>query len=90
MRAAQSKGAFDLACFWPARPHGVAAWLVQCKTGSARMTPAEREKAVSMAKAVGALAVLAQPRKKGRRGIEFLDIETMAEIDLGWREGEEL
>jgi len=74
MRAAQSKGKADLAVFWPVvnpisgfpEPH----WLVQCKTGSARMSPADRASLIEVADAVGCLAVLAQPGPKGR-GVEF-------------------
>ena len=82
MRAAQSKGKADLLAVWPGRPHGAApVWFVQCKTGSARVTPAEREELIRVAHVTNGLAVLAQPRK-GKRGIELLDIETMKEIEL--------
>ncbi len=71
MRAAQSKGIVDLAVFWPDESLD---WFVQCKTGSARMSPADRKQLVELAHAAGAVPVLAQPGKNGR-GVEFTVLE---------------
>lgn len=76
MRAAQSKGVADLAAFWHLEH-----WLVQCKTGTARMSKQEKHDFVELALKTGTRAVLAQPRK-GKRGIEFIDLHTNKEIAL--------
>lgn len=85
MRAAQSKGAADLAAFWPVDMHGPweseSQWLVQCKTGTARMSPAAKREFVQLALDTGTRAVLAQPRK-GKPGIQFIDLSTEEEIEL--------
>lgn len=83
MRAAQSKGAADLAAFWPyvSGPRLPYVWLVQCKTGTARMSKQDKKDFVQLALDTGALAVLAQPRKGGR-GIEFIDLHIEKEITL--------
>lgn len=86
MRAAQSKGKVDLLTLWPGddplnegevfpnRP-----WLVQCKTGTARMSPADREALKEIAAQTGAIPVLAQPGKNGR-GVQFINLITNEEI----------
>jgi hypothetical protein len=82
MRAAQSKGAADLAAFWPSYPcRDTDPWLVQCKTGTARMSKQEKADFVELALQTGTTAVLAQPRR-GKRGIEFIDLHTNKEIAL--------
>lgn len=72
MRAAQSKGAADLAAFWPPVSKYTVAppWLVQCKTGSARMSKEAKRVLAELATACGASAVLAEPGKNGR-GVIF-------------------
>lgn len=83
MRAAQSKGAADLAALWPADEWGDSnIWLVQCKTGSARMSPQARHDFIQLAIETGAAAVLAQPGKNGR-GVQFIDLHTDKEISTG-------
>lgn len=85
MRAAQSKGLADLAAFWPpveggmGKLHRTAPWLVQCKTGSARMKPAEIEVLKNTAYACGAQPVLAEPGPKNR-GVKFTDLYSMEEL----------
>lgn len=85
MRAAQSKGKADLAAFWPTSPHGTwldePAWLVQCKTGTARMSKQEKKDFVQLALSTATRAVLAEPGKNGR-GIKFTDLHTEKEITL--------
>jgi hypothetical protein len=81
MRAAQSKGAADLATFWPVGHRFPWPWLVQCKTGTARMSKQEKADFVQLAIDTNTIAVLAQPRK-GKRGIEFIDLHTEQEIEL--------
>ena len=82
MRAAQSKGAADLAVFWPiTRVEGRWPWLVQCKTGSARMSPQEKKDFVQLALETDTIAVLAEPGKNGR-GVIFTDLHTEMEIQL--------
>lgn len=80
MRAAQSKGAVDLLALWPKVAHSSAEgrtytikrhdWLVQCKTGTARMSTADKEKLADIASRAGAVAVLAEPGPKNR-GVTF-------------------
>lgn len=80
MRAAQSKGAADLAAFWPVmwvRPK----WIVQCKTGTARMSKQAKKDFVALALDTGTLAVLAEPGTNGR-GVKFTDLHTNKEIAL--------
>ena len=90
MRAAQSKGKVDLLTLWPFDPQpfpdipGMAlvtprVWLVQCKTGSARMSRADKEELVALARKAGATPVLAQPGKNGR-GVQFINLELEEEI----------
>lgn len=81
MRAAQSKGAADLAVFWPTGRFFGSQWLVQCKTGTARMSKQEKRDFVQLALDTNTIAVLAQPRK-GKRGIEFIDLFREKEIQL--------
>lgn len=77
MRAAQSKGAADLAAFWGwQRP-----WLVQCKTGTARMSKQAKHDFVQLALDTNTLAVLAEPGKNGR-GVKFTDLHTDQEVSL--------
>lgn len=83
MRAAQSKGKVDLLALWPvpaiARERGwgeqlpTEPWLLQCKTGSARMSPLDKLNLVSLAEEVGGSAYLAQPGPKNR-GVEFINL----------------
>lgn len=81
MRAAQSKGAADLAAFWPTEEDWASVWLVQCKTGSARMSREAKREFVDLAWKTGARPVLAQPGKNGR-GIQFIDLQAEEEIQL--------
>lgn len=78
MRAAQSKGAADLAAFF--NPHH-AVWLVQCKTGTARMSRQAKREFVELALQTGTVAVLAEPGKNGR-GVKFTDLHTDQEVNL--------
>lgn len=71
MRAAQSKGKADLIALWPATWQYVPiVWLIQCKTGSARMTKAEKQEFAELATATGARAMLAEPGPNNR-GVVF-------------------
>lgn len=83
MRAAQSKGLADLAVFWPRGAwmvaHQISPWLVQCKTGSARMKPLEIEALKETANACGAVPVLAEPGPKNR-GVKFTNLYSMEEL----------
>lgn len=92
MRAAQSKGAADLIALWPKwtkinDPSGnlvpcsvmAPAWLVQCKRGVGRITPAERVVLQQLAAVTGAIPVQALPGKNGR-GVVFTDLRTMEVI----------
>lgn len=81
MRAAQSKGAADLGAYWPVGHKFQQKWLVQCKTGTARMSKQEKRDFVQLALDTDTIAVLAQPRRGGR-GIEFIDLHTEKEIAL--------
>lgn len=82
MRAAQSKGVADLAAFWPiTRPEGRWPWLIQCKTGVARMSPQEKKDLVQLALETDTIAVLAEPGKNGR-GVILTDLHTETEIQL--------
>lgn len=80
MRAAQSKGKVDLLALWPlplhARVIGLSAvWLVQCKTGSARMSGADKQDLIDLAQATGGVPVLAEPGPKNR-GVVFTNLRT--------------
>jgi len=89
MRAAQSKGKVDLLALWPESwfAHGdggfvvtpAPVWLVQCKTGSARMSPADRDALRELAEQTGAVPVLAEPGKNGR-GVIFTNLRNLKEI----------
>lgn len=83
MRAAQSKGAADLAAFWPFEnwPGRELAWLVQAKTGTARMSKQAKKEFVQLALDTGTRAVLAEPGKNGR-GVKLTDLHTEKEIAL--------
>jgi hypothetical protein len=82
VRAAQSKGQVDLAAFWPVtRVEGRWPWLVQCKTGTARMSREAKQALVQLALETDAVAVLAEPGKNGR-GVVFTDLHTEMEITL--------
>jgi len=96
MRAAQSKGKIDLLALWPVQlcngdgcyvgcqECGAPAeppWLVQCKTGTARMSKQDKHDLVSLALKTGAVAVLAEPGKNGR-GVLFTNLHTDKEITL--------
>ena len=83
MRAAQSKGKADLAAFWPSKdwPSHAWPWLLQCKTGTARMSNKEKRDFVQLALDTDTLAVLAEPGKNGR-GIKLTDLHTQKEIEL--------
>jgi hypothetical protein len=89
MRAAQSKGKVDLLALFPpfeaielgetdtqkilmrkSRPH----WVVQCKTGTARMSKQDKAELIELADQTGTLPVLAQPGPKGR-GVEFIHLK---------------
>lgn len=76
MRAAQSKGKVDLLALWPTANPGIGAgcfpppWLVQCKTGSAKMSKKDKQELVELAAQCGAFPVEAQPGPKGR-GVVF-------------------
>ena len=81
MRAAQSKGPVDLLVLWPVEEfktnNGITTvtsqrfpWLVQCKTGTARMTTADKEHLADIASRTGSVAVLAEPGPKNR-GVTF-------------------
>lgn len=90
MRAAQSKGAADLIALWPhfleanSGPLGDAndwiprlapPWLVQCKRGVGRITPAERDVLLQLSEETGAIPVQALSGPKGR-GVVFTDLRT--------------
>lgn len=86
MRAAQSKGAADLIALWPKHPgtwemhpHLLPPWLVQCKRGTGRISPAEREVLKELAAVTGAIPVQALPGKNGR-GVVFTNLNSMEEI----------
>lgn len=75
MRAAQSKGKADLIALFPRRRvapdlYVPGVWVVQCKTGSARMTKAEKQEFAELADATGAIAMLAEPGPNNR-GVVF-------------------
>lgn len=76
MRAAQSKGTFDLAAFWgwefPGTPNERQpnVMLVQCKRDG-KLSKAEREKCLDLAKACGRQAWLAKAGPKGR-GVQLV------------------
>ena len=74
MRAAQSKGKADLIALWPAHHGGKTGysvvWLVQCKTGSARMSKAEKQEFYELAWNTGASPMLAEPGPNNR-GVVF-------------------
>lgn len=84
MRAAQSKGKADLIALWPSTaniwlggertPLPGQVQLVQCKTGSARMSKADKRELLELAQRAGAKAVLAEPGPKGR-GVVFTTIK---------------
>lgn len=76
MRAAQSKGKVDLLALWVSSGLLVPTpWLVQCKTGSARMSPADRNDLITLAQQTGGLPVLAEPGPKNR-GVAFTNLTT--------------
>lgn len=89
MRAAQSKGKVDLLALFqpdyvqeldwsghPVRDWAVPSiWLVQCKTGSARMSPADRHDLITLAQQTGGVPVLAEPGPKNR-GVVFTNLIT--------------
>lgn len=86
MRAAQSKGIADLVALWPTgafpvtvSPYLLKPWLVQCKTGTARMKPAEIDVLKETARACGAVPVLAEPGPKNR-GVKFTNLYSMEEL----------
>jgi hypothetical protein len=81
MRAAQSKGAADLIALFPAHPvyEWPRVWLVQCKRGTGRISPAEREILKNLAREAGVVPVQALPGPKGR-GVVFTDLNSMEEI----------
>lgn len=85
MRAAQSKGAADLIALWPKDEFvyygigGRAPWLVQCKRGTGRISPAEREILKNIAREAGAVPVQALPGPNGR-GVVFTDLNSMEEL----------
>lgn len=82
MRAAQSKGKADLAAFWPNFPNVQDdPWLVQCKTGTARMSRQAKYAFVELALQTHTRAVLAEPGKNGR-GVKLTDLHTNKEIQL--------
>jgi hypothetical protein len=76
MRAAQSKGTFDLAAFFGWEFVGTPnerfpnVMLVQCKRDG-KLSKAEREKCIAVAKACGRAAWLAKAGPKGR-GVVFV------------------
>jgi len=75
MRAAQSKGVFDLAAFFGWVNPGTVnetepqVWLVQCKRDG-RLSAAERERCIELAQECGVPAYLAKAGPKGR-GVIF-------------------
>jgi len=82
MRAAQSKGKADLIALFP---HEGATqyteyvrlpvvWIVQCKTGSARMSKAEKQEFAELADATGSIAMLAEPGPNNR-GVVFTPLQ---------------
>ena len=73
MRAAQSKGLADLIALFPHGTHSRNVWLVQCKTGTARMTLLERTALAGIAADSRTVAMLAQPGPNNR-GVEYLHI----------------
>ena len=75
MRAAQSKGAADLIALWPTSSLVGRVWIVQCKRGVGRISPAEREVLLDIAWKTGAYPVQALPGKNGR-GVVFTDLQT--------------
>lgn len=92
MRAAQSKGAADLIALWPLERFEVDGadppshyfeiappWLVQCKRGVGRISPAERVVLKELAAVTGAIPVQALPGKNGR-GVVFTNLNSMEEI----------
>lgn len=76
MRAAQSKGTFDLAAFfgwkYPGTPNEKmpSVMLVQCKRDG-KLSKAERQKCLDLARACGHSAWLAKVGPKGR-GVQFV------------------
>jgi hypothetical protein len=87
MRAAQSKGKADLIALWPATAHDgwpgpngcppvyrPRVWIVQCKTGSARMSKAEKQEFADLADATGTVAMLAEPGPNNR-GVVFTPLQ---------------
>lgn len=84
MRAAQSKGKVDLLALWPKDGQVIDGfliqiahppWLVQCKSGSARMSPADRDDLITLAQQTGGVPVLAEPGPKNR-GVVFTNLLT--------------
>lgn len=70
MRAAQSKGPADLVALWSEKQPT----LVQCKTGTATMTKAQRAEFADLATRAGAEAYLAEPGENNR-GIRFTRLD---------------
>ena len=79
MRAAQSKGKVDLLALWSCDLE-LKPWVVQCKTGTARMSPADRYSLKDIAAETGVLPVLAQPGKNNR-GVQFINLFTNDDLD---------
>lgn len=75
MRAAQSRGSADLVALFP-KDHFdnlPVVWLVQCKRGTARMNPDERQRLIRIGVDTGASTYLAEPGENGR-GVKFTHI----------------
>lgn len=82
MRAAQSKGKVDLLALWDSEKRADSRpWLVQCKTGTARMSRADKEELMLLALRADSVPVLAEPGKNGR-GVVFTNLATAKEIQL--------
>jgi len=78
MRAAQSKGAADLLALWSPdwwRTAEAPVWAIQCKRGTGRLAPTERDTLLDLAERTGAVPVLAKTGANGR-GVVFTDLRT--------------
>lgn len=73
IRSAQSK-IIDLVCLRSGRTI-----LVECKTGSSRLKPADRERLKDMTETTGAEILLFR-RRKGKRGVMILSLPDMKEV----------
>lgn len=81
MRAAQSKGLADLIALFPRDTNAHNVWLVQCKTGTAKMPLAERFALADMARECGAIAMLAQPGPRNR-GVTYTHLYNEEDLNV--------